>query len=146
MQIDHDTLVVVVDGRKMLMFRNEGDADYPNLVVEDTDEIINPPTREQATHPAGRSASPKGVHQDSMEQTDFHQIEEDRFAADTAMMLQKRALANEFEKLIIVAPPQTLGEIRKHYHKTVEDRLAGELAKDLVSHPVADIEKILKSA
>ncbi|MCB2013287.1 MAG: host attachment protein [Sphingobium sp.] len=146
MRIDHDALVLVADGRKMLMLRNEGDAEYPNLQVEKVDEIDNPPTREQATHAAGQASSPMGQRQHSVEQTDFHQIEEDRFAVDTAIMLQKRALANEFEKIIIVAPPQTLGEMRKHYHGTVQERLVGEIAKDLVSHPVSEIEQIVKSA
>ena len=58
-------------------------------------------------------------------------------------MLRKRALRNEFESLVIVAPPRTLGELRKHYHKEVQKRLAGEVAKDLTGHPVAEIEKIL---
>ena len=81
-----------------------------------------------------------------MGETDYHQQEEDRFAAETADMLKRRALANEFESLIIVAPPKTLGELRKHYHKAVSDRLTGELAKDLTGHAVPDIEQALRSA
>ncbi|MGD9810357.1 MAG: host attachment family protein [Sphingobium sp.] len=148
MQIDHDTLVLVVDGRKMLMFRNEGDARYPNLRGEKVEEIENPATREQATHPAGRSATPAvmGSHQDSYAHTDFHRQEEDRFAADAAALLKKRALADDFERLIVVAPPQMLGEMRKHYHKAVEQRLVGEIAKDLTDHPVPEIEKIVSAS
>ena len=43
---------------------------------------------------------------------------------------------NDFEALIIVAPPKTLGEMRKHYHKEVSQRLKGELDKDLTGHPI----------
>lgn len=82
----------------------------------------------------------------TFEETDFHQLEEDRFAAEAAAMLKRRALANEFERLIIIAPPKTLGELRKHYHKEVEQRLTGELAKDLTGHPIPDIEKALLNA
>ena len=82
----------------------------------------------------------------SMAETDFHQLEEDRFAAETAEMLKKRALNNEFESLIIVAPPKTLGELRKHYHKEVEDRLRGEISKDLTGHTVPQIEEALLKA
>jgi protein required for attachment to host cells len=46
---------------------------------------------------------------------DYHQQEEDRFAAAVAEMLKRRALANEFDSLVVVAPPRTLGELRKHY-------------------------------
>ena len=82
----------------------------------------------------------------TFEETDFHQLEEDRFAAEAAEMLRKRALARKYERLIIVAPPKTLGELRKHYHKEVEARLAGELAKDLTGHTIPDIEKALLAA
>jgi len=81
-----------------------------------------------------------------MEEVDFHQLEEDRFAAETAEMLKDRALRNEYDALVVVAPPRTLGELRKHYHKEVEKRLVAEVPKDLVNVPVAEIEKILQGA
>lgn len=143
MQVPHNAFVLVADGRKALFFRNEGDADYPNLRVEHAEEKVNPADRDQKTDAAGGASS---TQMGTMEEVDFHQQEEDRFAADTAEMLKRRALANEFEALIIVAPPKTLGELRKHYHKEVSSRLAGELAKDLTGHPVPEIEKALGAA
>lgn len=81
-----------------------------------------------------------------MGETDFHQLEEDRFAAEAAGMLNRGALSNNYEDLIIIAPPKTLGELRKHYHKEVSARLTAEIAKDLTGHPVKEIEKILAAA
>jgi len=46
----------------------------------------------------------------------------------------------------VIAPPKTLGELRKHYHKEVSSRITGELAKDLTGHPVPDIEKAIADA
>ena len=146
MHVPPNACVVVVDGRKSLFFRNEGDAEYPNLVVEDQHAQADLADRDQKSDAAGRSSSPQGAAQSSMGETDFHQQEEDRFAAATAELLKKRALNHEFEKLIIVAPPKTLGELRKHYHKEVESKIVGELAKDLTGHPVPDIEKALIAA
>ena len=151
MQVPHNAFVLVADGRKALFFRNEGDAEYPNLQVEHAEEQANPADRDQKTDAAGAASSTRGGGQfasggGSMGETDFHQQEEDRFAAETADMLKRRALANDFEALIIVAPPKTLGELRKHYHKEVSDRLTGELAKDLTGHPVPDNERALRSA
>ncbi|KQN27997.1 Host attachment protein [Sphingomonas sp. Leaf34] len=146
MHLPHNTVILVADGRKMLFLRNEGDNEFPNLVVEQAREQNNPATRDQATDSAGRASSPQGAARSSVEPTDFHQIEEDRFAADAADFLKTRALKNDFDSLIIVAPPKTLGEMRKHYHKEVSNRLAGELDKDLTGHPIADIEKALKAA
>lgn len=152
MQVPHNAFVLVADGRKMLFFRNEGDADYPTLKVETAQEHPNPRDGDQKTDTAGRSASTNagtttgGGSGSSMGEADYHQQEEDRFAAETADMLKRRAMAHDFEKLIIVAPPKTLGELRKHYHKEVESRLAGELAKDLTNHPVDQIEKAIHDA
>jgi len=173
MQIPHNAAVLVADGRKMLFLRNEGDAEYPNLVVEHGEERPNPKDSDQKTDAAGRSSSAWGggsqsghgqtvgyaggqagrgpggqfsPARGSMAETDFHQLEEDRFAADTADLLKRRALANEFESLIIVAPPKTLGELRKHYHKEVSARLAGELDKDLTGHQIPEIESAIKAA
>ncbi len=145
MQMPNDTFVVVADGRKMLFLRNEGDADYPQLELERKRKQENPPNREQKTDTAGRSHSSTSAHSSKMQETDFHQLEEDRFAAETTELLYKRAHQGDFEKLIIVAPPKALGEMRKHYHKEVEDRLIGEIDKDLTGHTIEDIEKIIKA-
>lgn len=151
MELAPNSVVLVADGRKLLFLRNQGDAAFPELKVEVAEEHPNPATRDQATDAAGRASSTSagGGNErtgSSMEPTDFHQLEEDRFAAEAAAMLKTRALANDFEHLIIVAPPKTLGELRKHYHKEVERRLAGELAKDLTGHTIPQIEAALKVA
>ena len=146
MELPHKSVVLVADGRKMLFLRNDGDEVHPNLIVEAAEEQDNPATRDQATDSAGRASSPQGAARSSVEPTDFHQIEEDRFAAEVADMLKRRALKNDYESLIIVAPPKTLGEMRKHYHVEVSQRLKGEIDKDLTGHPIAEIEKALQNA
>ncbi|WP_085809778.1 host attachment family protein [Sphingomonas sp. TZW2008] len=169
MHVPHNSVVLVADGRKLLFLRNEGDETYPNLTVEHAEERNNPADRDQKTDAAGAASSTQSgpgapaVAQNgsnhargggaqfapsrgSLGETDFHQLEEDRFAADAAELLKKRALSNDFEALIVVAPPKTLGELRKHYHKEVSDRLSGELSKDLTGHPIPDIEKALLNA
>ncbi len=146
MQVPHKAFVVVADGRKMLFFRNDGDAEHPNLTVERVREQDNPPDRDQASDRPGRSFASFSPGRSAYEETDFHQLEEDRFAAETADLLKKRALRNDFEKLIVVAPPKTLGELRKAYHKEVSARIIGELDKDLTGHPVDAIEKALVAA
>lgn len=158
MQIPHNAYVLVADGRKLLFLRNGGDAAHPKLKVEQHLEQDNPATRDQGTdqpgssfsaagQPSGRGGNmPGAAHRSAFEQTDFHQLQEDRFAADAAEMLKTKALANAYDRLIVVAPPKTLGELRKHYHKAVEERLAGEVAKDLTNMPLAEIEKVLVGA
>lgn len=143
MQVPHGSVVVVADGAKMLFFRNEGDSEFPKLEIERKREQENLSDGEMKTDAPGRSFDSSSPGRSAYEETDYHQLEEDRFAAETADLLKRRALRNDFESLIIVAPPRTLGELRKHYHKEVEKRLAGEIAKDLTGHPVEEIEKII---
>ena len=146
MDLSHGTVVLVADGRKLLFFRNEGDGEFPKLEVERKRVEDNPPDREQGSDSPGRSFASAGTHRSAYDETDFHQLEEDRFAAEAADLLTRRALANDFERLIVVAPPRTLGELRKHYHVEVERRLVGELDKELTGHPVDQIEAIIQAA
>ncbi len=144
MQVPHNTFVVVADGQKMLFFRNEGDAEFLKLEVERKREQELPADRDLKTSEAGRTFDASGgAGRSAYEETDFHQLEEDRFAAETAEMLKNRALRKEFESLIIVAPPKTLGELRKHYHKEVEARIIGEIAKDFANRPTDEIEQLI---
>ena len=158
MRVPHNSCVLVADGRKMLFFRNEGDGEFPNLEVESKRIECNPDDSDQGTDEPGRTFSSGGSprtrnavsaganNRSAYEETDFHQLQEDRFAAEAAEMLKERALRNDFESLVVVAPPKTLGELRRHYHKEVEKRLAGEVAKDLTNMPVDEIERALQEA
>jgi protein required for attachment to host cells len=114
MQVPHNSVVLVADGEKMLFFRNQGDDEFLNLAVEAKEVQENPATRDQKSDEAGRAFASAGPGRTAYEETDFHQLEEDRFAADAADMLKERALRGEFDSLIVVAPPRTLGELRKH--------------------------------
>jgi protein required for attachment to host cells len=145
MQIPHDGFVLVADGRKSLFFRNEGDGEYPNLIVEREDAHADPKDGEIKSDGPGRAFASAGDSRSAYEEADFHQQEENRFAIATAAMLSAGALRNDYEALVVVAPPRTLGELRKHYHKEVERRLVAEVPKDLVNTPVAEIEKILQA-
>ena len=144
MRVPHNSFIVVTDSKRTLYFRNQGDADFPNLVLELKQEHENPADRDQKSYEAGRVFSSTGDRRSAYEEADYHKLGEDRFAAETGKMLKLRALRNDFQSLIVVAPPKTLGELRKHYHKEVEKRLTGEIFKDLTAHPIAEIEKILR--
>ncbi|WP_116092051.1 host attachment family protein [Sphingomonas crusticola] len=144
MRIPHDSYVLVADGAKMLFFRNEGDADNISLTVVAAEQQADQADRDIKTDMAGQKPAGSGAGGSTAGEADFHQQAEDRFAAEAAERINRAALANQFEKLIIVAPPKTLGELRKHYHKQVEGKIAAEIAKDLTGHPVDKIESILQ--
>ncbi len=143
MDIPNQALVVVGDGEKALFLRNKGNAQELKLEVENIFGQDNPATHEQGTDKPGRTAASAGTARSAMEETDWHRLGEERFAAEIATVLYRRAHANKFEALVVVAPPKVLGNLRKAFHKEVVDRIIAELPKELTSHTVPDIERLL---
>jgi len=133
MKLASGTLVLVADGRKMLVFRNDGDTKYPVLTTVTHRQIDNPPTSDQGSDAAGRTFASTGERRSTYRETDWHQQAEDRFASDTAEALEKIA-SEEKGAIVIVSAPGSLGELRKHYGKAVQDRLIAEIDKDLTNH------------
>ena len=141
-RIPTDALVLVGDGEKALFLRNKGDAEYLNLVVEGIQAQDNPATSEQGTDRPGRTFSSDG-RRSALEETDWHRFAEERFAEEIAQTLYRRAHRNDFKQLVVVVPPKVLGNLRKAFHKEVTDRIIAEVPKELTSHPVAEMEKLL---
>lgn len=51
---------------------------------------------------------------------------------EIARLPDKAALKKDYDRLILVAPPRTLGDLRALLPKHAMERIAGELGKDLV--------------
>lgn len=134
MQIPKGTIVAVADGEILNLFRNDGDDMAPQLTAL-ADAPVSTDNKGSGSRHQSSSANPSDSQQD-----------EDSFAAGISEMLNKRVLDGKIDGLIVVAAPRTLGELRKHYHKTLSAILLGEIAKDLTGHSVADIEKIIAAA
>ncbi len=116
--IPHNAIVFVGDGRKALFLRNEGDEKFANLKTERVFTDHNPATHEQGTDRPGRTFSSASVRRGGIEQTDWHDLEEHRFADDVAAALEKFVRERKVEALIVVAPPRTLAELRRVFHMT----------------------------
>lgn len=143
-RMTNDTLVVVTDSEKALFFRNLTDHEDPYLEATDKDQQDNPSDREQSANRPGRMQD-TGVRQRSaMDDTDWHQLAKERFAADLAEKLYHQAHKGDFDRLILVASPQVLGDLRDALHKEVADKVIAEIPKTLTNHPVQDIEKLVK--
>ena len=144
MALPHQALVLVLDGKKMLFLRNEGDQNQIDLRTEAHDhrqDRKDSDIKTDAPGTIGQSAGYSG--RVAYEETDFHQLEEDRWAKDAAENLRKRALNNDFEALAIIAPPKVLGVLRKEFHKEVERRIVLTLNKEMTDRPIPDIEELL---
>ncbi len=143
MPLANNALVLVTDGRKTLFFRNQGDQNQIDLRTEAFDEREDLPNSELKTDAAGSNAQSGGFGRPAYEETDFHQQEEDRWAGAAAEAVNKRVLKNNFDQLVIIAPPKTLGLIRKKLHKEAERRLICEIPKEMTRKPIPDIEALI---
>ena len=128
------TLVAVTDGETLRLFRNKGHEPRIDLVE----------LREPVLHAANTGSG--GRHRSSTANPDDSRLREDDFAAGVAEYLNREALAEAFEHVVVVADPRTLGELRKHVEPSLKAKLAGELGKDLVKHSVEAIENTLAAA
>ena len=143
MAIPHGALVLVADGKKMLFLRNQGDEGIIDLRTESHDQRDDRKDREIKTDAPGTQGQSAGYGRDSMEETDFHQQEEDRWVKDAAEELKKRALRNDYDALVLVVPPKALGVLRKELHKEVERRIVLTINKEMTDRPIPDIEELL---
>ncbi len=135
--------VLVGDGRRALFFQNHGDAELLDLRVIETRIDDNPPTHEQGTDRPGRSFTSFSPGRSAVQNVDWHELEEERFARAMADRINQAAESGELNAIAIVAPPRALGEIRKELSVKAQGKVVGELAKDLTRHPLKEIEKAL---
>ncbi len=69
------------------------------------------------------------------------------FAKEVAQRIDADRVRNEFDKLVIVAPPKMLGLLRQSLPTPAQSMVAGEVAKDLVRHgPDAILNAIPREA
>lgn len=143
--LSNETWVLVADGEKALFLVNDGDAEYPVLNVRREEHQENPPDHVQSANRPGRQGESSGPRRYAYEDTDWHELAKDRFADNLAEMLYERAHRGDFRRIVIVAAPSVLGELRDKLHSEVADRVVGEVDKTLTNHPVDEIEKVLKA-
>ena len=144
--IPHDALIFIGNGAKALFLRNEGDEKFANFVTEQVFVEPDPPTHEQGTDRPGREFAFAGTTtRSAIEPTDWHRIEEHRFAKTVAAALE-RLVRERRVRLVIAAPPKTLADLRKALHPDVKARVIAEINKDFTNQPVGEIEsRILAS-
>ena len=143
MAIPHGALVLVADGKKTLFLRNRGDSELLDLRTEAHGERDDPMDRELKTDAPGTQGQRWGDGRPAMDEADFHQQGEDRWVKDAAEELNRRALNNDFDSLVIIAPPKALGVLRKELHKEVERRIVLTVNKEMTDRPIPDIEELL---
>lgn len=122
MKVPHNAYVAIVDGDRFMLLRNTGQIFEPRL------EKVAEPNLGESNYSAGVD------HQDERNQRKGRRhtnLNEFAHGAAAAQWLNRRALAGEIDQLMVVADPRTLGEMRRHYHAVLQEKLVAELPKEL---------------
>lgn len=129
MTIPHDALILVADGRKALLLRNDAAGTHVSLRLE---RRLEPESLEDD--------GPSGAR--PPEQT-ARQTDEATFAKQLSQRLYRMQQRHEFAALVLAADPQTLGQMRAAMHKEVERAIVLTIDKDLTNHSIPDIAEAL---
>lgn len=128
-RIPEGTVVVVADGGGARVFRNTGKGRALSL--------------HQVELLEARDLNDDGPSGMLPKEQTGEQIDEATFAKQLAHRLNDGALKNEYAHLVLVADPQTLGQLRPQLHKETLQRTLGEVAKTLTNATLEDIERAL---
>jgi protein required for attachment to host cells len=145
-RLTHGARVLVTDGGRALVFRNEGDIGRPSLAAVRNYDNDTPPTRDLGTDKPSRVQESVGARRSAAEQTDLHQQAEDRFIERVAADMDSDLKAGDFAELIVVAPPVALGAYRKAATQAVQKATVMEINKDLTKHNSGDIAALVVKA
>jgi protein required for attachment to host cells len=133
------THIIVGDGKRALIFINEGTAAVPLLIVEAVLSQQDLKNHDLGTDRPDLVYGSAGKHRGSAEPTDWHQLNEDKFAHEIIAGLIKISEREKLKRLVIVAPARTLAELRRTMPDKFKKLVVAEINKDLTKHTVPSI-------
>lgn len=138
------TWILVADGARARVLANEGpgkglhdafDRDFigeHNLMREMVSD--KPARAQESATTASHAIEPK---------TEWHRFDKQQFARRMAELLEKGAVANAYDRLVLVAPPQALGDLRAELGRHAQKKVTGEIDKDLTHVALHDLPQHL---
>jgi protein required for attachment to host cells len=144
------TLIVVADGAKARFLQPS--EDNKKLVPAEDADMLAPtarrPDRDLVTDKPGRGFSTardgrRGAFEPSH---DPHKLEKHNFTAALAERLDKACSAKRFDRIVLVAPKRSLGELRTLMSVRVRKAVSHEVAKDLTASSPTALRKALADA
>lgn len=133
MLLPHNAIVAVADGANLNIYRNAGVEGHLQLEPAATPDL----------HPHGHASG--GRHHSGAANPDRQQLGEDAFAAAVVSWMQSEVQSGSITNLFVIASPKSLGEMRQHYTTALRAAIVGEEAKELVGHPISEIEAAIHS-
>ena len=127
------TWIVVADGQRATVYNNDGPGKGLEIIPGMGGHRDGPRTHEMMSDKPGRDRGFAGASGAAAmtARTDPHELEEQRFTEALAEEVNRAALERKFARLILAAPPRTLGILRKSLSPHAKERVIAELDKDL---------------
>ena len=139
------TWILIADGARARILENNG-PDHHLIAVEGLEFTgDHSATHELVSDRQGRSFSSHGTGRSAIEaRSDPHRELKTAFARHMAEILDRELAQGRFHRLIVVAAPATLGDLRHAISAQVQKTIVGELASDLTRTPNSEIAGHLK--
>jgi protein required for attachment to host cells len=139
-----NTWVVVADSSRARIFA----VDQPRGPLQELDILAHPEARlheqELTTDLPGRAFDSGGEGRHAMGQGVSPKEQEAlRFAKRTADYLEAARVEGRFDKLILVAAPRFLGQLRQQFSPPAAAAIVQEIAKNLAQQPADEIRQHL---
>jgi protein required for attachment to host cells len=139
------TWLLIADGRRAKVFEADAQAAEFRSVEDMARETNLPKGREILADKPGRTFDSVGAGRHAKENpTDPRRQLKREFADLIVGELRKAVLARRFDRLILVAPPSFMGDLRVVLPKNLKDKVVGEVTSDLTNTPEQDLRSHLQ--
>ena len=133
------TWFLVADGGKARIIETVGPGKGLHQVAGLEEDLKLPPNRELQSDRPGRGFESAGPTRHAYEATDAHREMKRHFAAHLTDQLAKLHAMKRFDRLVVIAPPAMLGDLRTAMSSTLSSVVISELARDLTHTPTDDL-------
>lgn len=135
------TWVLVANGTTARVLENTGVGKGLQRSPAFEMHVESQPTRDLGSDRPGRVHDRFGPGRHAMEpKADWHRQDKLAFAKAIAERLDSAAQAGEYDRLVLVAPPTVMGDLRATLDGHTRALICGEVTKDLTHGGPAEIE------
>jgi protein required for attachment to host cells len=132
--------VLIADGSRARILEQIGKGAPLSEVAGSRIETHVPPSRDIVSDKQGSTMVSGGARRHAYTpHTDPHREAKRDFLQGIAARLEKDVAADAFDDLVLVAPPQALGDLRSALSPHVASRVVREVTKDLTKVPDHEI-------
>lgn len=133
--------IMVADAARARFFISEGGKLRPNDEASFDDPAAHLRSRDLVSDRPGRTVeSVGGAHHAEEPRVDPHRAAKTAFARRVAEFVEQSAIADKYDDLLMVAPPQMLGDLRGALGRHAAARLIGTAPKDLIKIPISELQ------